>query len=160
MIETKELIKPEKKKEIDSILAECKLPHIPITYYGHDGFFVPAGDSRNEQFCSGILVTTSNKDCCVVYPHQIVYIAIEDRKSVLYLTDGKIETNYRIDHWKNILDENYFAQPHYSYMVNLNYVAEVTKDFVIVQCKDTEYKVYTSSRKIASFRKAFLNFNR
>ena len=38
MMETKELIKPEKKKEIDSILAECKLPHIPITYYGHDGF--------------------------------------------------------------------------------------------------------------------------
>ena len=103
---------------------------------------------------------TSKKDCHLVYPQKIVYIAIEDRKSVLYLTDGKIETNYRLDHWKNLLDQNCFAQPHYSYMVNLNYVAEVTKDFVIVKCMDVEYKVYTSSRKIASFRKAFLNFNR
>lgn len=160
MMETKELIKPEKKKEIDSILAECKLPHIPITYYGHDGFFVPTDNVSDAQLDCAISVITCNKDYCIVYPYQIVYIAIEDRKSVLYLTDGKIETNYRIDHWKNILDENYFAQPHYSYIVNLNYVAEVTTDFVIVKYMDTEYKVYTSSRKIASFRKAFLNFNR
>ncbi len=156
----KENVQTETKNEIDCILSECNLPHIPITYCGNDGFFVPAEGIGKKQSFSGIPVMTSKKDCHLVYPQKIVYIAIEDRKSVLYLTDGKIETNYRLDHWKNLLDQNCFVQPHYSFIVNLNYVAQVTKDFVIVKYMDTEHKVYTSSRKIASFRKAFLNFNR
>jgi DNA-binding LytR/AlgR family response regulator len=89
-----------------------------------------------------------------VYPHEIIYIAIEDRKSVLYLTDRKIETHYSMEHWKAVLDEKSFAQPHYSYIINLHYVEEVTKDFVILRHSDNEYKVYTSMRKIGAFKKA------
>ena len=69
----------------------------------------------------------SNKDIFKVYPHGILCIAIEDRKSVLYLTNRKIETNYHLDHWKGLLDLKIFAQPHHSFIVNLNYVDEVTK---------------------------------
>ncbi len=107
---------------------------------------------------SGIIVQTSNKDICRIYPHEILYIAIEDRKSVLYLTDRKIETNYRLDHWKGILDLKIFAQPHHSFIVNLNYVDEVTKEWVKVKYRGSEYPVYTSSRKIGAFKKAFLKF--
>ena len=113
-----------------------------------------------ELFCSSsIIVSASNKDVYRVYPNEIIYIAIEKRKSVLYLTDDRrIETNNHLDHWKIVLDKKTFAQPHYSYIVNLNYVEEVTKDFVILKHGEDEYKVYTSSRKVSAFKKAVLEF--
>lgn len=119
-----------------------------------------------ERFCidldsdckSEIIVQTSNKDIRKIHPHEILYIAIENRKSVLYLTHGKVETNQHLEYWKGILDPEAFAQPHHSFIVNLNYVDEVTKEFVKVKYYDKEYSVYTSSRKIGSFKKAFLKF--
>ncbi len=118
-------------------------------------------DNTCKKYCcnSGIIVQTSSKDICKVYPHEILYIAIENRKSVLYLTHGRVETNHRLEHWKDILDIKVFAQPHHSFIVNLNYVEEVTKDFVKLKYDDKEYSVYTSSRKINSFKKAFLKFS-
>lgn len=113
-----------------------------------------------KKYCcnSVIIVQTSEKDVCKVYPHEILYIAIENRKSVLYLTNGRVETNYLLDHWKGILDLKTFAQPHHSFIVNLNYIDKVTKEFVKVKYGEEEYLVYTSFRKIGAFKKAFLNF--
>ncbi len=120
----------------------------------------------NNRFCidldsdckSEIIVQASNKDIRKIHPHEILYIAIENRKSVLYLTHGKVETNQHLEYWKGILDPETFTQPHHSFIVNLNYVDEVTKEFVKVKYYDKEYSVYTSSRKIGSFKKAFLKF--
>ena len=157
-MEVKEIGQPKTKEEITELLSDNDLACIPITYYGCEGLFVPVNDSGNCDLSPGIPVTTCSKDICIVYPHEIVYIAIEGRKSVMYLTDRKLETYHPIEHWKTVLDENSFAQPHYSYIVNLNYVAEVTKDFVKVRYGDKEELVYTSSRKIGAFRKAVVEF--
>lgn len=116
-------------------------------------------DCKEKPCCnSGIIIHTSNKDVLRIYPQEILYIAIEKRKSVLYLNDRRVETNYNIDHWLDLLDLTVFAQPHHSFIVNLNYVHEVTKDFAKVKYGDKEYSVYTSSRKISAFKKAFLSF--
>ncbi len=146
------------KEAIESILNRSELQYIPITYYGNNGFFIPIGNTEDKSLLHGISVTMCNKDCCRVYPHEILYIAIEDRKTVLYLTNGRVETNYHLDHWERLLDKSNFAKPHASYIVNLNYVVEVTKDSVKVKHKDTEYSVYTSSRKIRAFNETFKNF--
>ncbi|MBR3768631.1 MAG: LytTR family transcriptional regulator DNA-binding domain-containing protein [Clostridia bacterium] len=119
---------------------------------------ISLGDEKDSCCNSALTVQTCNKDIYKVYHDEILYIAIEDRKSVLYLTDRKIETYYHINHWKEVLDKKVFVQPHYSYIVNLNYVDKVTKDFVKIKYGDKEYSVYTSSRKIGAFRKAFLKF--
>lgn len=105
-----------------------------------------------------ILIVASNNDICRIYMHEIIYIANEDRKSVLYLADRKIETNYRFDYWKSVLDPETFARPHYSFIVNFDYVYEITKEWVKLRCGDKTYSVYTSTRKIREFRKAFLDF--
>lgn len=157
-MEVKEIGQPKTKAEITELLSDNGLPFVPITYYGCEGLFVPLEDSENLDFSPGIPVTTCSKDICIVYPHEIVYIAIEGRKSVMYLTDKKLETYHPIEHWKTVLDEKSFAQPHYSYIVNLNYVSEVSKDFVKVRYGDKEELVYTSSRKISAFRKAVAEF--
>ena len=157
-METKEIKRAKTKAEISELLSGSGAPCIPITYYGCDGLFVPVENSKNLDFSPNIPVTACNKDICIVYPHEIVYIAIEGRKSVLYLTDRKLETYHPIEHWKTVLDKNSFAQPHYSYIVNLNYVSEVTKEFVKVRYGDKKELVYTSSRKIGAFKKALRKF--
>lgn len=157
-MKTKEIERQKNKSEIAKLLNDDGLSCIPITYYGCEGLFVPLENSKNLDFTPGIPVTACNKDIRIVYPHEIVYIAIEGRKSVLYLTDKKLETYHPIEHWKTVLDENSFAQPHYSYIVNLHYVSEVTKEFVMVRCGDKEEPVYTSSRKIGAFKKAVAEF--
>ena len=157
-MEVKEIGQPKTKDEINQLLSDNDLACIPIKYYGCEGLFVPVNDRGNCDLTPGIPVTTCSKDICIVYPHEIVYIAIEGRKSVMYLTDRKLETYHPIEHWKTVLDENSFAQPHYSYIVNLHYVGEVTKDFVKVRYRDKEELVYTSSRKIGVFRRAVVEF--
>ena len=153
---TKEIGHIKSKEEITEILNSNDLANYQVTYHGCEGVFIPTDDGTYP----GIVVTKCNKDICRVYPHEIIYIAIEDRNSVLYLTNGKIETHYSMEHWKEVLDEKSFAQPHYSYIVNLHYVEEVTKDFVILRYGEEEYRVYTSMRKIGAFKKAVLEFEK
>ena len=159
-MEAKEIGRQKTKTEITDLLSANGLTYIPITYYGCDGLFVPFEDSENFDFSPRIPVTACDKSVCIVYPHEIVYIAIEGRKSVMYLTDRKLETYNSIEHWKIALDEKSFAQPHYSYIVNLNYVEEVSKDFVTLKCGEDKYKVYTSMRKIGAFKKAVVEFDK
>lgn len=158
-MKTKEIGHIKTKEEITEILNSNGLSHYPVTYHGCKGFFVPVSDGENYYTYPGMSVTTCNKDICRVYPHEILYIAIEDRKSVLYLTDRKIETHYLMEHWKEVLDEKSFAQPHYSYIVNLHYVEAVTKDFVTLRCGEKEYKVYTSMRKVGAFKRAVVELD-
>ena len=159
-METKEIGLTKTKEEITEILRNNELSYFPTIYRGCDGFFIPVSGQENRLTYPGLSVTMCNKDICRVYPHEILYIAIEDRKSVLYLRNRKIETHYSMEHWKDVLDEKSFAQPHYSYLVNLNYVQEVTKDFVTLRCGEKEFKVYTSMRKIGAFKKAVLEFGK
>lgn len=157
-MELKEIGHAKNKNKIIEILDSNNLSYFPITYHGCSGFFIPVSDGENDRTYPGIFVTMCNKDIRRVHPHEILYIAIEDRKSVLYLTDRKIETHCPMEHWKAVLDEKSFAQPHYSFIVNLDYVEEITKDFVTLRYGKDEYKVYTSLRKIGAFKKAVLKF--
>ncbi len=157
-METKEIRQTKSNEEIKTFLNNEGLSYFSIAYCGCNGFFIPESGSKYFHSYPAIFVTKSNKDICRIYPHQIIYIAIEERKSVLHLTDRKIETHYSMDYWKKVLDEKIFAQPHYSYMVNLSYVEEVTKNFVTLKCGENEYKIYASLRKIGSFKKSVLEF--
>lgn len=116
---------------------------------------------KNSCYYAPLILSTGNKDVCKIYPYEILYIAIEDRESVIYLIDKKtIRTNYNISHWEDVLSSNCFKRPHNSYIVNLNYVTEVTKDFVYLKYRNNEYSIYTSQRKVSKFKKAFLNFGK
>lgn len=157
----KEIKQLKTKAEIIEILDANGICFNTTTCGGCKRICISLDDESNCCYNSEITVQTCNKDVlCKVYLNEIMFIAIENRKSVLYMTDKKIETHYSIDYWKEKLDGDIFVQPHYSYIVNLNYVDEVTRDFVKIKHGNKEYSVYTSSRKIGAFRKAFLNFRR
>ena len=149
------------KAEIIEILDANGIDYSITTYGGCEIICISWGNEVTCNCNSAIIVQTCNKDVlCRVYLNEIMFIAIENRKSVMYMTDKKIETHYAIDYWKEKLNGAIFVQPHYSYIVNLNYVDEVTKDFVKIKYGDKEHSVYTSSRKIGAFRKAFLKFGK
>lgn len=156
-------LKEQAKSKLIGFMKENGIEYSLIECCGCERVCITFGDAENpcaKRCCnSGIVIHTSNKDGIRIYPHEILYIAIENRKSVLYTTEKRIETNYNIDHWISLLDLKVFAQPHHSFIVNLNYVEEVTKDFVKIRYGDKEYSVYTSSRKVGAFKKAFLSLN-
>ncbi len=157
-MEEKEIKQSKSKESIIEILNANDIAYNITNCNGYERICVSLENNQKSSCNPPITLQTSNKDICKIYSHEILYIAIENRKSVLYLIDRKIETNYNLEYWKNVLNENFFAQPHYSYIVNLNYVQEVTKDFVTLKYDDVEYKVYTSLRKIGAFKKALLEF--
>lgn len=104
------------------------------------------------------VIAKTDKGIRRIYMNEIIYIAINGRKTVVCLTGGKTETNYSIGYWMKILDRKIFVQPHKSYIVNLNYVARITGNRVQLKHGDIDYFVYASLRKEAEFKKAYLKF--
>lgn len=161
--------KADGKEKVKSIVLEfLEKNKIPYRLIKNDDFESICIDLNfdNEIFKSDfyyapLIVETSDRDVCKVYPYEIMHVAIEDRESVLYLIDKKaIRTNYNISHWEEELSSRCFKRPHNSYIVNLNYVAKVTRDFVYLEYRNNKYTIYTSQRKVAKFKKAFLNFGK
>ncbi len=159
-----EKIDTQAEGKLIDILEQLGLDFEIVKCCGCDRFCIDLNGDNNtcKKYCcnSGIIVQTSSKDVCRIYPHEILYIAIEDRKSAVYVDGKRIETSYSLDHWKTLLNTKIFAQPHSSFLVNLCYVEEVTKDFVKIKHNGKEYSVYTSSRKINGFKKRLLEYNK
>lgn len=146
------------KDKVIDILNTHGIPYSVAICGGCERICISLDNEQNDWCSPSIIVQDCNKDIYKVYFYQILYVAIENRRSVLYLTDKKIETNYPLSYWKTALDAKYFVQPHYSYIVNLNYVVEATKEIVTLKCGNREYKVYASLRKFAAFKKTLLEF--
>lgn len=164
-IDKKDEVKNDIKSIVVEFLEKSEISYSVIEIDGEEKICLDLNFEHqiceNKPYYTPLSVSMSNKDSCKVYPYEIMYIAIEDRESVLYLTDKRIiKTNFNISHWENILPNNCFARPHNSYIVNLNYVTEVTRDFVYLKYKEIKDSVYTSQRKVAKFKKAFLDFRK
>ena len=64
-------------------------------------------ESCNKPCCSrDLIVQTSNKDVCRIHPSEIIYIAIENRKSAVYVDGKRIETNLSLEYWKDTLKKD------------------------------------------------------
>lgn len=88
----------------------------------------------------------------------IVCIYAHLRKSVVLTDTGcKIQTRLNIKDWIVKLGQNdLFASPHYSYIVNLNFIRECTSSSIVLQCKNGDsLKIYPSKRKYPDFRNKF-----
>ena len=87
------------KNEIPYSLIEnddCESIHIDLSFDNET--------LKSDFYYAPLMIETSDKDICRVFPYEIMHITIEDRESVLYLIDKKvIRTNYNISHWEDIL---------------------------------------------------------
>ena len=88
----------------------------------------------------------------------IVCIQSSFRKSVILTDSGnRIQTEMSIKDWlKKLENNNLFACPHYSYIVNLHFIQDFSGDFITLQCKNGEtMKIYPSKRKYPEFKNKF-----
>ncbi len=79
-----------------------------------------------------------------VFTSDIVYITIEERKAVIITRQKKYYTNKKIKllERKKLKDYDYFAQPHYSYLVNLRYVSDFNKTQLNIKVDLKKLKLY------------------
>ncbi len=90
--------------------------------------------------------------------NEIVCVYTSLRKTSVLTDKGETVTSKTtIKEWQKKLSVcNSFSSPHYSYIVNLNYVTGIYDDEITVQCKNgTTMKIYGSQRKLGTFRKDF-----
>ena len=91
-----------------------------------------------------------------VFTSDIVYITIEERKAAIITRQKKFYTNKKLSYWKEKLkDYDYFAQPHYSYLVNLRYVSDFNKTQLNINIDLRSETLPISQRNYSNFKKNF-----
>ena len=94
-----------------------------------------------------------------VFTSDIVYITIEERKAVIITRQKKHYTNKKLSYWKEKLkDYDYFAQPHYSYLVNLRYVSDFNKTQLNIKVDLKTETLPISQRNYSNFKKAYFAY--
>ena len=115
------------------------------------GLDIALRETQKISFISGNIETELNED-------EIVCIYTSLRKTSVLTDKGETVTSKTtMKEWQKKLSVcNSFSSPHYSYIVNLNYVTGIYDDEITVQCKNgTTMKIYGSQRKLGTFRKDF-----
>lgn len=94
-----------------------------------------------------------------VYVRDILYITIHKRKTLVVTENDEIISDKSLAEWKEILPKTCFAQPHYSYIVNLRNIERLDKDIIILKKKNDEtVKVKISQRKYKEFKNKFFDY--
>ena len=115
------------------------------------GLDIALQEKQKISFISNNVETEMNED-------EIVCIYTSLRKTSVLTDKGETVTSKTtMKEWQKKLSVcNSFSSPHYSYIVNLNYVTGIYDDEITVQCKNgTTMKIYGSQRKLGTFRKDF-----
>lgn len=86
----------------------------------------------------------------------IKYLEIYNRKVIIHTNNSKNYTSsYKLKYWNEKLQPFGFANPHNSFLVNLNCVVELSKEKVTLIDGET---IYVSQRKYKNFKKKFIDF--
>lgn len=89
---------------------------------------------------------------------EIIFIEIVNRKTKITTEKDVFLSNEKISYWKDRLSASYFAVPHSSFVVNMNYSAEYKRTELKLKCKDKVYVIPISARNQSKFKKAYFNF--
>lgn len=104
-------IKPIVQSEFD-----IEMTHIMHKYYNNLLGFYDEKLSKNK-----------------IYFKNILYFKFFNRKTIIQFINGKsIQTNYPLKYWIEIAKNVPFAQPHKSFLVNLNYISALQKNDIIM----------------------------
>lgn len=88
----------------------------------------------------------------------IIYLAIENRYVTVYTKKGEFKTKKSMNWWKSYLNPHIFTQCHKSFLVNLKYVTNFTKEQITLTVGGKNYSCHCSRRFYLKFKEAFFNF--
>lgn len=126
----------------------------------NDRFFRALNTAINYYHSNTQIITLEYYDeCYSVFTSDIVYITTEERKAVIITRQKKYYTNKKLSYWKEKLkDYDYFAQPHYSYLVNLRYVSDFNKTQLNIKVDLKTETLPISQRNYSNFKKAYFAY--
>lgn len=126
----------------------------------NDRFFRALNVAINYYHSNTQIITLEYYDeCYSVFTRDIMYITIENRKAVIITRQKKYYTNQKLSYWKEKLKGyDYFAQPHYSYLVNLRYVSDFNKTQLNIKMDLKNKTLPISQRYYSSFKKAYFTY--
>lgn len=106
------------------------------------------------------IVAETYDECFHIFTRDILYVAIENRKACIVTKDRQILSKKNFDYWKRQLSEyDYFAQSHYSFLVNLKNVTHFGKTEVTVSADGMKDQTIPISRRFySSFKEAFYRY--
>ena len=125
-----------------------------------DRFFRALNTAINYFHSNTQIITLEYYDeCYSVFTSDIVYVTIENRKAVIITRQKKYYTNQKLSYWKEKLKGyDYFAQPHYSYLVNLRYVSDFNKTQLNIKVDSKTETLPISQRNYSNFKKAYFAY--
>lgn len=98
-------------------------------------------------------------ECHNIFTIDILYLTIENRKTKIITKNNEYISNKKFDYWKKQLSKyEYFAQSHYSYIVNLKNVTDFDKNEITLSVDSKKVKVPVSRSFYASFKKSFYEY--
>lgn len=90
---------------------------------------------------------------------KIVYIYTQNRKTHVITTYGEITTNERLKTFYEKLQPHFFIKTHASYIVNMCYIVDFGKNYVLCDDNKNQYRVEVSRRFKDAFDLSFLNWS-
>ncbi|MBQ6381537.1 MAG: response regulator transcription factor [Clostridia bacterium] len=88
----------------------------------------------------------------------IIYAETKMRKILVRTTGGTYTLKEGFKGFKSALSASYFAEPHYSYIVNMNYIKCFKRTEIIVDVNGEEKKIHVSGDKQHALRQKYSRF--
>ncbi len=107
---------------------------------------------------SSITVHSKTNEIIKIKKSDIVYVEVMRKTTTFYTKNGIVKCNEPITTFRNMLNSSYFAIPHNSYIVNLNYVLSYKRDKVLMDYGDIPHTISIATRKQPEFKQKFMSF--
>lgn len=105
------------------------------------------------------IIIDSPDNCVNVFTNDIIYVTIADKKVRIITKNEEYLSGKSFNTWKeNLTRFPCFAQPHYSYIVNMNYIKSIRKTDVTLRHNDDTIDIPISRRYYNDFKTEFFKY--
>lgn len=105
-----------------------------------------------------ITIHTKTNEIKKIKKSDIIYVEVVRKTTTFYTKSGIIKCNEPITKFRDMLNSSYFAIPHNSYIVNLNYVLSYKRDKLQMDFGEVPHIISIATRKQPEFKQKFINF--
>lgn len=114
--------------------------------------------ATEELLQQSITFTTTDKSMIRIRLSDIVYAEATFKKVKLYTVINEFELKESLKSIREKLSFSQFATPHNSYIINLNYILDFHKDYLVLTEPYNSVRISVAPRKRAEFKRQFMGF--